>query len=68
MKVVKFSEKLRKKSFFEVVEFPWFSTENWVFSYISWFRDAAEKSRKFTPGGNYSPNVYSKILFWCYLV
>ena len=68
MKVEKFSEKTMKTEFFEVVEFPSFSTENWVFSYISWFRDAAEKSRKVTLGGNYSPNVYSKTLFWCYLV
>ena len=68
MKVVKFSEKLWKQSFFEVVEFPCFITENWVFSYISWFRDAAEKRRKVALGGNYSPNVNSETLFWCNLV
>ena len=68
MKVAKFSEKTMKTEFFDVVEVPCFSTENWGFSYISWCRDAAERSRKVAPGGNLSPNVDSKILFWCYLV
>ena len=52
MKLVKFSNKLWKKSSFEVVEFPCFSTENWVFYYISWCRAVAEKSRKMALGEN----------------
>ena len=67
MKVVKFSKKTMKIQYFQVVEFPCFSTENWVFYYISWCRAVAEKSRKMALGENQSPNVDCESLFWCYL-
>ena len=63
MKLVKYSKKIMKTEFFEVVEFPCFSTENGVFSYISWCRAAADRSRWMAIGGNYSLNVVSKTLF-----
>ena len=63
MKPVKILKKLCKQSSFEGVEFPCFSTENGVFSYISWCRAAADRSRWMALGGNYSPNVVSKTLF-----
>ena len=38
------------KEFFEIVEFSCFSTEYEFFSYISWYRVAADRSRKMALG------------------
>jgi len=62
MKTVNFSTKKMKTEFYEVVEFSCFSTENGCFSYISWCRAAADKSRKMALAGNCSPTVVCKTL------